>query len=252
LPAALLFESELKRIGTTRMGEETQTASYAKLRELDLAMHEVDLSLEALQTTIRREKDAVSQADAVVASIEETIKALKTKERAVELQLRSIDQDIVKFDAAAKTASSSSVFELTERAMAAKRAEREAAENEGLELLDRLDTMANKLKEAQSATKARQAALIAAEAMWHNEQPVLAAKMLKLVEETNAILRTLPDGFGERYWESIKHPGRPVFARIKDASCSSCGNELPTSVVSSVEHGGAETCGACLRFLLKV
>jgi len=234
------------------MATDPTMAAYVRLRELDELLYGYERALHALAQTTKRETEAAAAAEAHVKEVEESIKAIRVQERAMELQIRTIDQELLKYDAALRTSSSASVMAMTEKAVAAKRLEREAAENAGLELLDRLDTLTNKLKEAQSAAKGRDTALQASVAASAHDEPIIRGKISEGETQIRTLLESLPDGFGQRYWESSSSPGRPVFAKVKESACSSCGSDLPASILSKAGHGAPESCPGCHRLLLNV
>lgn len=223
---------------------------YAALRDLDLAAFECESKIKASQTAIEREQAAFEAASAEVESVEAGIKVIRIEERSIDLQIRSIDDEIRKLESASESSSSSQLFGKAEKAIHKKKEERDQLETSGFELLERLETSMAKLKEFQAKAKTHEVSLAAAQSVIAVEVPSLRERLVKIAGEIEALLSGMAVGVGQKYWEAVEHPGRPVFARIKDEACSACGGDLPASMISMAGKGEPSPCPTCKKLLL--
>lgn len=223
---------------------------YATLRDLDLSAFECESKIKASQAAIEREKAAFEAAAAEVESVEAGIKVIRVDERSIDLQIRSIDEEIKKLESASENSSSSQLFGKTEKAIHKKKEDRDQLETSGFELLERLETSMAKLKELQAKAKTHEVSLAAAQSVMARDVPLLRERMEKISGEIEALLSGLAVGVGQKYWEAVEHPGRPVFAKIKDEACSACGGDLPASMISMAGKGEPSPCPTCKKLLL--
>ncbi len=222
---------------------------FARLQEIDLALGRLAHERSARSAAITRAEAALKSATTALAAIEEQIRSATLRQRQIDVQLKALDQEAAKFEAAASSASKSGAYKVATEAAAKSAAKMDELETLGLELLEqveqlntkrdaeakRLDTETTRLAEARSG-------LTEWEALGGAEEDQLRS------EEAEA-LKGLATGIADAIRDAAA-TGRPVFARVKDGSCSSCGSEMPSSYMNRPAGDPAGPCMSCGKILI--
>jgi hypothetical protein len=200
-------------------------------------------ALEAERDRVRRVIDAAAaaerQASARLAEIEAATTAGRTKRAKLETQLRSV---VVVREA-----------EALQREIARIDSEREAADEEGLALLDEVDASRATHASEQVRLADVEARLAASR---HEHDRAVADVQERLAEVTRAreeAAASVDAGLRRRYEQLRHHTGGVAVARVVHGCCDGCHLELSAMELQQLKHlppGEIAECGQCGRILV--
>lgn len=197
----------------------------------------------------RLEAKAAAQRVAIE-RIEAQLKEQKVKERQVELEFRSVGEELIKLEAMGNSSGSSNIFAKTQKAIATKIARRQELENAGMSILEEIDRLAEQERVQRAQLDATLADVRAAREEGAAKRESWNAALAQIESERATVLAALPEGTRERYHDALAVASRPAFARVESGSCSECGSDLSSSVTSHPPTSVPVNCPACFRFLM--
>ncbi len=122
-------------------------------------------------------------------------------------------------------------------------------EDEILENMEKLDQLAERVKQAEQDLAKAQAEAAAADRQWQEEAPLIQADIQRLEAELQQTEAELPEEFRDLYRRLVKAKGKDALCPIRDEFCGGCHQHVPLNLVAGIMLGKPVCCKACGRLL---
>jgi predicted nucleic acid-binding Zn-ribbon protein len=231
------------------MQEGASTDPFAKLQEIDLALGRLTSERIARNSAASRAEASAKAATAELARVDALLVSATKRQREIDQELKSIDAEIAKFDMAAKNANKASAFEAANDAASKLRLRMDELEGAGLEVLEQVEQLTEKRKQAADRLAADETRLADSRASLKEWELSGGAQEVECRAAEAEVLLGLPIGLADAVRDAALS-GRPVFTRVKDGSCMACGAEMSSSFINRPANDPPSPCPSCGKILL--
>jgi hypothetical protein len=230
----------------------TSASDLFALQEIDLRRDARRAMIADIEARLGETPEVIAAREAVVAA-ETNLKGLQAQQRRLEAKLEDLDAKMRPLETRMYNGSVRNPKELTDmqKELNHFKAQRSELDDDGLEMIEAIESATGTLKQRQEALKR-------AEADWQADQKDLVedkgeAEVEFASLESERGLRTADmDRSMLGLYESLRSTkaGRPV-ARVERGTCQGCRITLPTHLVQQVRNGGVLVqCPSCERILV--
>lgn len=222
------------------------------LQETELAMLAHKKRLQEIETALA-DDEAVREAQAAVSSAEDALKPLRAHLKDLEFQMqtnRSKKQTTEQRLYSGSVKNPKQLQEMQQEIEALGRWHDELEERQLMAMLE--------IEEAEGDLKAKQAHLEAVTAAWQNAHQDLLAEQderrtaFQELGQKRAELRQKADAEALAQYDGLRpRKGNRPMAALDDRSCSVCGVEQTSVIVSQANSGQLVPCASCGRILVR-
>jgi len=228
------------------------------------AVQELDTRLDLLryQRVHLPERAALAEANAAITATDAALKANSTRQDALTAQFTQQEQRTkqletrrTKLEAQLRTIVVPREAEALQREIAATKTEHEAADEEGIVVLDELETLSAQADELNAARSRQQGTADEATAALAAAEADVDAQIAAATVERAAAAGLVPEALVARY-EALRPSFKGVaLARLEGSMCTGCHMNLSRvefeAVRAALERGEGPECPQCGRLLVR-
>ncbi len=223
-----------------------------QLQEVDIFQAKIRRRLLTLQKVLT-ENEALEKARAEIENLEAEVLSWQQAHREAALESEGLEARIQEAEQRLMSGVIHNPKELEslQASVAALRRQKAAADDQGVQALEKLEKL-------QASLEAKQAALAELEKEWQSKQAELQQELTKRKQEyvylkrtRTALAQSLDEATRERYEFLRKRKQGRAVAKLVDDSCSACYMQVPKSIASAAYSDKDELvfCPNCGRIL---
>lgn len=228
------------------------SVTAAALREL----HRIHRQLRDLRGRLEAGPRQVRNREAVVNRIAGELNQAKADHKAArihadqkQLELRSSEQKIKDLKIKLNAASSNREYQALRDQIAADEMAKSVLEDEYLELLEKIDALAGRIKEVEQKLAKAQEDLATCRMQVADQEALLRADVHRLEADLAQAEGQLPLDFRELYERVVRSKGDDGMAQVDGETCSGCYQRVTPNKMNQLMMGQVVVCGSCGRIL---
>jgi hypothetical protein len=192
---------------------------------------------------------AVARSEKQLQQAKDEVKSAKMLADQKQLQLKTSDAKIKDLERKLQAVGSNREYQALLEQIAADKMASSVLEDEILEVLGRIDSLARTVKESEQVlAKARDEAAKAEQAV-KSQAESLQNEVARLEAELKQVEGALPGDLRDGYLRIIKSRGSDGMAQLENDSCGGCYQQLPPNKLNQVRLGEVVFCPSCGRLL---
>ena len=224
-----------------------------QLQDLDLAADRARRRIAELPAARQALDARVADKTAQVTRIKERIAAGQAARREVEKELAVVQGRLSKYKGQLMEVKTNKEYQAMQKEMATAEHDVRAHEDTLLEHMERAETLAAELKEAEAALKAEQAVVARDHKVLEAESAEIEQELVRLTAARTEVIATLSRDVLALF-ERVAHGRKGVaVAEARDGLCTVCHVRLRPQVFNEVRRNDAlHQCDSCTRILYYV
>ncbi|MHC4504999.1 MAG: zinc ribbon domain-containing protein [Planctomycetota bacterium] len=217
----------------------------------------LDEKLQRVDKRRREQEDAVTAAASALLATEthladrhEEITRLKKEADALNLDVRTAEGEVERFDVQLLGAKSNKEYDILRRQLEAEQAKKSKLEDEVLERLERADVVAEEEAAAKAALEEATKSLDEKKKTAESVEGELAQEESSLRQEREGIVSGLDAETRHRYDSLLAQRRDSAMSKVVDGVCSACARKLTPQLANLVDIGEEIVqCMSCQRIL---
>ncbi|MEX1018275.1 MAG: C4-type zinc ribbon domain-containing protein [Litorilinea sp.] len=227
-------------------------ARMYELQQVDLLWTKVKRRLLQIQKLLG-ESTELQEARQQLAGVEESLGAWTKRQVAGELETRTLASKIDETETMLMSGQVRNPKELEalQANLESLRRHRSQVEDQVLEAINQLETLAPQVAQSQAVVDKLEAAWSSGQADLRQEETKLKQNYLLIRRKREAVCAAMQPEMLERYEHMRQRKGGVAITTLDQNTCNACHVSVPTGVISNVRNGSATlvVCPSCGRFL---
>ena len=220
------------------------------LASLDEKLQRVDKRRREQQDAVSAASAALEAAQAHLADRHEEIMRLKKEADALNLDVRSAEDEVERFDLQLLGAKSNKEYDILRRELEAGQAKKSKLEDEVLERLERADVVAEEEAAAKAALEEATKSLDEKKKTAESVEGELAQEESSLRQERDGVVSGLDTETRHSYDRLLAQRRDSAMSKVVDGVCSACARKLTPQLTNLVDIGEEIVhCMSCQRIL---
>ncbi|WP_459558119.1 zinc ribbon domain-containing protein [Lacunimicrobium album] len=219
------------------------------LHNLHIEFQEIVGQLDRGPKRIKAKQQQTAQKMQELDEARATLKQTKVSAEQKNLELKSLETRISSMNGKLNQATSNKEFEAIKGQIMADEMAKSVLEDEGLEILDRVDVAYAKMKECEEALKKAQEEEKLFRDQFDSRAAELNASAKRLESEIVASSKVIPAEFQEQFRRVSANKGADCMAPLINGTCQGCYFNLPAQTVITIKTGHIVFCKSCAALL---
>lgn len=233
-------------------------ANTDDLRDVLERIHQLQSRLGDLNGRLRRgpmvlktQEKNVAKQQGLLDQINENLHKLQAEAKRKELEVAANDQAIAKRKTQLQEAKTNKEYQALQMQIKADEAARGVLDDEALEAIEKVETYAENIPEAEAELRKVQELYEKTKGKFFEEKPGIEAE----IEKFNALLKEeevkLPRDFKEIYERLLRSVGgnEALAVVVNQKYCGGCNHQIPINSLAQILQKRPITCSSCARLL---
>ncbi len=181
---------------------------------------------------------------------EERLKALKVREARVELDVKDLETQIVRFKEQQMQARNNVVYSALETEISETRKKISSLEDDGIELMEEIETLEEEIRLWHEDYELQEREFKSREAELMRQKGEAEEKLEVLRARRNDVASRVPEDLRRRYQRVRDRKAGPVVVPLRGDTCAGCFGTIPIQRINEIRHDeDLKSCENCGRII---
>ena len=235
------------------MKENSNLQNVRNLHQVDCRLIALRKKHEELPSTLRKLDEAVLNKDKALHEAEGQLKTLRSRYDQKDLELKSIEAEIKKYESQLKAVSSNKEYSAVLSEITTKKADISKTEDEMLLQMDSVERQQKVIEECREAKKAAEADLAAHKDEIKAQQHEVEVQLAQVNEQRKQLAAVVPRDLLHTYERILAKRGLTAVVPVVDLSCQGCFMKITPEVQARLlKNDMIIYCKTCSRIMYLV